>query len=170
MKKIRKLTTCREFTIVPVYMNGEILNYIIDNEDAEEIGKYLWSADARGYAKTSSNKKNPPFSSYLHRIVMKPSPNEQVDHINGNTLDNRRCNLRIVSNQQNQMARHKVVGKSGYKGVIERNGVFRASIKFNGKKIQLGSYKTAQKAARAYNQAAVVLFGEYAVLNEVHYG
>jgi len=169
MKKPRHIYTDSGVGIVPTYKKGEIVLAKISVEDIAEASKYMWCCDSRGYPKTSTNKKERVIHSYLHRLIMKPKPSEQVDHINGDGLDNRRENLRIATNQQNQMARHVVVGKSGYKGVYERNGIYRASIKFNGKKIHLGGYKTPQKAARAYNQAAIALFGEYAVINEVKY-
>jgi hypothetical protein len=102
-------------------------------------------------------------------MIMQPEPDEQVDHINGNRWDNRRSNLRIVTNQQNQMARHVVVATSGYKGVAKHGELWRARIKYNGKIIRLGSYPTPQKAARAYNQAALALFGEHAVINRLEY-
>lgn len=100
---------------------------------------------------------------------MQPKPNEQVDHIDGNPLNNTRSNLRIVTNQQNQMARHKAVSKTGYKGVAKHGNGWRAQIKFNQKQIRLGTYATPEKAAKAYNQAAIALFGNHAVINEVKY-
>lgn len=169
MKKLRPLENRGKITAVPVYHKGKILESVIDTEDAPLVAKYLWSISGKqGYAKTGNVKA--PRNGYLHRMILNPSPTEQVDHINGNKLDNRRANLRIVTNQQNQMARHVAVGRSGYKGVYKHGSSYRAAIKFNQKQIKLGTYPTAEKAARAYNQAAKALFGEYAVLNEITYG
>lgn len=139
---------------------------IIDTVDAHKVARYLWSMN-NGYARTAN--RNAPFNGYLHRLIVMPKLNEQVDHIDGNRLNNIRDNLRIVTNQQNQMARHATISASGYKGVHKHGKGFRASIKFNGKQIRLGSYPTSQRAAKAYNQAAIALFGEHAVINEVRY-
>ena len=99
----------------------------------------------------------------------------QVDHINGNTLDNRKENLRLCTNQQNAMHRGKTKNnKSGYKGVRymkkkkgminEHSKPWQAQIYLNQKQIYLGCYKTPEEAARAYDKKAIELFGEYATL------
>lgn len=165
---MRPLQNQGEITVVPVYRKGEILDCFIDTVDAQKVARYLWcSSGVGGYAKTGNKKA--PKNGYLHRMITDAEPGQQVDHIDGNRLNNTRANLRLVSNQQNQMARHAVVGRSGYKGVAKHGLGYRATIKFNQKTIRLGTYKTAEKAARAYNQAAVALFGEYAVLNDLTY-
>ena len=91
-----------------------------------------------------------------------------VDHINGNPLDNRKSNLRICTNAENQ--RNRGVNKnntSGYKGVCwaKQNKKWKARIKHNGKLIHLGYYKDKEEAARAYDKKAKELHGEYAYLN-----
>lgn len=147
---------------VPVYCSGVILYAVIDKEDVGLVEDIFWSSDKRGYARGNNI--------YLHRHILKPPTNKQVDHINGNRLDNRRANLRLATNQQNQMARHVVVGKSGYKGVHKHGKKWRAQIKYNGKLVRLGSYETPERAAKAYDQAAKALFGEWGVLNgDFHY-
>jgi hypothetical protein len=161
---MRQLKENGNITVVPVYCGGTIVDAIIDTIDAPKVSKYLWSMN-NGYARTGN--RNAPFNGYLHRLILAPKLNEQVDHIDGNRLNNIRDNLRLVTNQQNQMARHVAVSGVGYKGVHKHGKGFRAHIKFNGKQIRLGSYPTAIKAAKAYNQAAIALFGEYAVINEV---
>jgi len=167
MKRPRPLTIKDDIAFVPVYRGGDFLEAIIEATDAPLISKYLWSMSGKnGYPKTSNRKA--PKNGYLHRMIMQPTPIEQVDHIDGNPLNCLRTNLRIVTNQQNQMARHVAVAKLGYKGVHKHGKQYRAQITFNQKLIRLGSYPTIQKAARAYNQAATALFGEYAVINEIN--
>jgi hypothetical protein len=95
-----------------------------------------------------------------------------VDHINGNPLDNRRCNLRAATRQNNNQNRHVTRGALPYKGVNAktdqpRKNPFRAYIGVNGKQINLGHYPTPEAAALAYNEAAKKHFGEFAWLNKI---
>ena len=95
-------------------------------------------------------------------------PTGQVDHINGDRSDNRICNLREVSNSQNQMnAGLNSRNTSGRKGIwwSKDESRWRAHIIVDKKKLYLGSYKTPDEAAHAYNKAAVHLHGEFARLN-----
>jgi hypothetical protein len=94
----------------------------------------------------------------------------QVDHINGNTLDNRKENLRICT--QNQNGKNRLLNKnnvSGYKGVTYKkaNKLWCAQIVVNYHKMYLGLFTTAEAAALAYNEAAKKYHGEFAKLNEV---
>lgn len=116
---------------------------------------------------------------YFHRLVMglKIGDKIRVDHRNQNGLDNRKENLRRATIQQNAMNSMKVVGKmygesitsSGFKGVsyYRRDKNFSAYIHAMGKKIHIGYYKDEISAAKAYNDAAVKYYGEFASLNEV---
>ena len=100
---------------------------------------------------------------------------EVVHHINGNKLDNRKCNLRFVTVQQNCFNSKKkkspvgAANPSPYKGVTWRNdrGKWRSCITVNGRRIYLGLFETAQEAALVYNEAAVKYHGDYAKLNEI---
>lgn len=107
----------------------------------------------------------------LTHLIMNPPRGMVVDHINGNTLDNRRCNLRVCTHAEN--ARNNTLIKTtttGYKGVhcAKANGSkkpWRSRIKYNYKEIQLGTFDTKQEAAEAYDIAALKYFGEFAKLN-----
>lgn len=109
----------------------------------------------------------------LSRLIMDAPNNKMVDHINGNTLDNRKENLRLCSNQQNQCNRKKQIKatSSKYKGVVYtgkyKTKRWQSSIKHNGIMQFLGMYETEELAALAYNNAAKTKFGEFAYLNEV---
>lgn len=111
----------------------------------------------------------------LHRFIMNPPKKEQVvDHKNTNdTLDNRRSNLRIGTQQQNTFNQSKRIGSlsSKYKGVKldKRRGIWYSSITYCYKTISLGSFKTEIEAAIVYNDAAVKYFGEFALLNDIPY-
>ena len=106
----------------------------------------------------------------MHSFIMNPSVNFEVDHINGNGLDNRKENLRICNSQQN--ARNRGLNKSsktGFKGIaVTNNGrCFYSQMKVNGVRIYIGSFKTKEEAARAYDKASVEHFGKFARTNEM---
>lgn len=109
---------------------------------------------------------------FLHREIMKVSDNLIVDHINGNPLDNRKCNLRICNNSENTRNRDKSKNNtSGYKGVCfvknKKQKQWVSKIKYNYKSITLGYFHTKEEAAKVYNKAAIKYFGEFAKLNEI---
>lgn len=149
---------------------------IVDDDDFKRLGQYKWCAfPAYGnwYAGRSirSNIKNRKQEFVLmHRIIMNAEKGMQVDHKNGNGLDNRRCNIRFCSKTENQ--RNKRILKSntsGYKGVYldKRTGKWYAQINVCYKKRRLGLFDTKECAALAYNNAAKELFGEFARLNDL---
>ena len=88
----------------------------------------------------------------------------QVDHKNRNGLDNRRDNLRLATHGQN-LANSKTHSESGFKGVEKNKHRFYASISIDGKTKKLGGYDTPEEAARAYDEAALEQFGEFARIN-----
>lgn len=98
----------------------------------------------------------------LHRWLM-GEPDGQVDHRDRDSLNNQKGNLRVATNQQNSANKSPTPGK--FKGVQERNGRYRTTIMFNYKSMSLGTYATAEEAARAYDTKAKELFGEFACLN-----
>jgi HNH endonuclease/AP2 domain len=108
----------------------------------------------------------------MHRAIMRAPTGAVVDHINGDTLDNRRSNLRVVTQAQNSRNRRKTPGlTSAYKGVYYRAEAksypWCAIIQVNGMKVQLGQFMTERDAALAYNAAATRLHGEFARLNDL---
>lgn len=104
---------------------------------------------------------------YLHRVIMNAPPGVQVDHINGDTLDNRRCNLRLCTHKENGHNRKLQGGTSKFKGVTwhKRDRKWQAGIRHNGKQIHLGYFNDDVEAARAYDRAARKYFGEFARVN-----
>ena len=119
------------------------------------------------YGHTPSKRKE----SSLHTLIMNTPKGMVVDHINGNPLDNRKCNLRICTNAEN--SRNNTLWKTssiGLKGVqsAKANGSaksYRARIKYNYEEIQLGTFITKEEAGIAYDKKALELFGEFASLN-----
>lgn len=105
---------------------------------------------------------------YMHRAIAGGIEGLHVDHIDQNSLNNRRENLRPATSSQNGCNRPVQVNSgNGLKGVCldKRYGTWYAQIKINKKPIHLGSFKTKEEAAIAYNEAAVRLHGEFACLN-----
>ena len=93
---------------------------------------------------------------------------KELDHINRNKSDNRICNLRECNRSQN-LANKLPYENRKYKGVYfdKRRGKYQSQIKHNNKQYYLGTFKTSEAAARAYNAKALELYGEFALLNEV---
>lgn len=137
---------------------------IVDDEDYEVVNSITWYYNGR-YAARKTNGK----TILLHRFIMKPSIGFVIDHINGDTLDNRKCNLRICNQSQNRAnSKRSKTNKSGYKGVCfdKRLKKYRAYIKKDGVMYNLGLYITAKDAGKAYNKKALELFGEFAKQKE----
>lgn len=140
---------------------------IVDDEDYEYLKQWNWQLmRSSGHVGRSEYKKG---TILLHRVVNN-TPNELfTDHINQNKLDNRRENLRTCSKAQNSMNRAKQNGKysSKYKGVTwcKKSQKWKARVKYNGKFIALGHHTSEIEAAKAYNQKAEELFGEFFVPN-----
>lgn len=143
---------------------------IVDPNLFEELNKFKWSVEGRTGKFYASRRINGKLIK-MHRFILGlEDPKICVDHINGNTLDNRISNLRICTWAQNlRNSAIKPSNKSGYKGVCfsEKLNRFRATIKVNYKQIHLGVFRTAIEAARAYNAAAILHHGEFARLNEI---
>lgn len=102
---------------------------------------------------------------FMHRLIACPGPGQVVDHANGDTLDNRRANLRVCSYSQNSAnSRRPTHNKSGIKGVgwMKSERKWRARIQVEGKDMHLGFFETKEEAAWAYFDAAKRHFGEFA--------
>lgn len=108
-----------------------------------------WYLQANGYV------RNRRTGDYLHRILMKATKGQIVDHINRNRIDNRSENLRIVDGTGNNLNRQPGKSKSGITGVRKRNvgHTWIARIGLYGKEVYLGDFKTKQEAVVARRQA-----------------
>lgn len=146
---------------------------LIDDSDIERvIGKYIRLKLIAGmpYAAirhTIVGKQRK--ESYLHRYLLDEPENKFVDHINGDTLDNRKDNLRLCNHQDNMRnSKKRKHSRQLYKGIVLlNNGTYTARISINGKYKYLGRFETAIHAALAYNEAAKKYFGEFARLNDL---
>lgn len=149
-------------------------NYaLVDTEELSKLCEHIWTiishvknreSNRYRYASTKINNKNIK----MHRFLMDAPDGFHVDHINGNTLDNRKENLRIVTAQQNQGNSRKIaVFTSKFKGVCwqKASSKWRAYIAVNRRQQHLGLFENEIDAAKAYDMAAEKEFGEYAFYN-----
>ena len=145
---------------------------IVDEDDFERVNAYKWSKckGKRGktcYAITNINGKKVR----LHRFILgMTDPKIEVDHKDANGMNNSKINLRPATRKQNaQNLPIRENSKTGYKGVCLRKGrtTYQAHIGINGKTKVLGCFNTKEDAARAYNEAALMNYGEFSNLNEI---
>lgn len=146
---------------------------IVDDDDFEQINQYKWFLQ-RGYARRQQhvylgvNKyENVTFS--MHRMIMGlTDPKIEVDHINHNKLDNRKCNLRICNRNGNVQNTSSCRNSSSkYIGVCwdKRDKVWIATVKHNGKQVYRAYFKNEVDAAKERDRVASIYHGEFANLN-----
>jgi len=141
---------------------------LVSDEDFHWLSQRKWHLNGRGYVTCSLWGKRGGTEVYMHRLILLAPDTATVDHINHDPLDNRRTNLRLATQSQQNANKPKFKGKSRFKGVYRRwdGRKWVAQIK-HGKPINLGSFESEIAAALAYNKAAIEHFGEFAHLNEI---
>ncbi len=148
---------------------------IIDAETfplIEPYGKFSswWNVCTKSfYARARlRNSGTPGTSKYLHRIIMQAPSSMHVDHIDHDTLNNRRENLRLATPSQNQCnMKIQSRNRSGYKGVsfCSRTRLWQAKIAVDHRQIWLGRHATIEEAAKAYEEGAKIFHGDFRYLN-----
>lgn len=138
---------------------------LVDDEDYEKVIKFKYYINYRNSVMKNASKKDKHRS--LHRLIMNAPQHMEVDHINRNPLDNRKCNLRLCSVAENRQNVSKNRGKSKYKGVHwdKRSNKWRAEIWVNRKHLRLGRFDCELDAAKAYDTAAKLYHKDFAWLN-----
>jgi hypothetical protein len=147
-----------------------------------ETGEFTWLGDfnakrvgrragttigSKGYRTITIKKRR----FYEHRIAWYMMTGEdptglEIDHINGDKSDNRFVNLRLATCQQNKANCGLTANNtSGFKGVTKNRAAWVASIMKDHQYVYIGSFKTPEEAAQAYDVKAVELFGDYAMTN-----
>jgi len=173
LKRRRNMTTNREIIIKEDYALVPLTQgkfAFIDKCDAEFISKWTWQVlkdygrSRTCYAVRNRNKEDPPGTTRtirLHRVIINALKGVEVDHINRDGLDNRRCNLRVISrseNMQNTVRRKRLPGiNSKYKGLtwLPAQKKWRAVCGFRGKAVHLGCFDSEMEAAHEYDNFVI---------------
>lgn len=154
---------------------------LVDEEDFEFLNQFTWSLiewQGKQYAKRKQRLSDDKYPEYgtisMHSMILKGAI--EIDHMNGDGLDNRKENLREVTHKQNlQGQKVQRRSKSGYRGVSyfpnagqwKRKKPWRARIKVDGNDRTIGYYETPEQAAEAWNKEAFLAWGKYASLNDM---
>lgn len=146
---------------------------MVDDADYADLSQWKWSAEKRRsgfYAIRGIRRSDGSKSTIrMHTQILRSDDGAEIDHRDGNGLNNQRSNLRTATEAQNQWNTRKTRGKtSRFKGVswCARFGRWKAFISVNGCHINLGSYSIEEAAAVAYNEAAKAMHGQFAQINE----
>src|SRR5690606_25463401 len=140
---------------------------LVDEDDYHILNKHNWSVHKK-YAYRIEFIDGKRVHIYMHRLLTDAPSLQEIDHINGDTLDNRKSNLRFATRSQNAMNKvdRGVGSETGYRGVyFTKNNCFYSIITINRKQLYLGTYNYAKSAAEAYDDAARLYFGEYGRYN-----
>lgn len=153
---------------------------LVDDEDFEYLDQFNWHTSTYrelSYAKRNIYTGKLHTLSHMHREIFEYRGIDltglEVDHINGDGLDNRRSNLRLATHQENlaNCAKRSATRNKnhGFKGITlnPANGRWIAQIMVDGVHIECGDYSTPGEAAKAYDEAAIRYFGEFAKTNNV---
>lgn len=149
-----------------LHING--CSVLLDDEDYEVVagGNWkIWSSHGHSYVVKRQRFGPRRLLRILHRELINAPADRWVDHRNGNTLDNRKSNLRVCTPTENARNRKQESGSvSRFKGVSRHSSTsWKAQIQVDGKHMYLGVYSTEERAAEAYNEAARKHFGEFYV-------
>jgi len=159
-KKQRVLVQPEDYKLIPL-TKGKFAK--VDNEDFDRVKDINWSYNNQGYAKND-------YVGRMHRFIMNCPDDKVVDHINHDTIDNRKVNLRICDQQENCYNSSIQVGKSSiYKGVSwdKSRRLWMSYITVNKKRIILGYFKDEIDAAKSYDDASIKYHGEFGFINGV---
>lgn len=137
---------------------------LVDAKNLEWLSEFGWYLNPNGYAIAGTNGGTRKV--LMHRLLagLERGCRDEVDHINGNRIDNREANLRVCTRQENSMNRHKNPDtKSGLKGVSESYGEkWAARISKNGRRMNIGVFDTPEEAHEVYRAVAQILHDEFA--------
>ena len=149
---------------VKIPLTNSKLTFLVDDEDAPRVLLHNWYLRAGYICRTDTRMP-------ITRFLLNPEPELVVDHISGNRRDNTKANLRICTKNQNWFnAKSHKNSRSKYKGVTWdiKAKKWAAQIQYSKQHKFIGYFNTELEAAKAYNDNAVLLFKEYAKLNELN--
>ena len=146
---------------------------IVDTEDLRRLSRFRWCTSKKSKKSSKpliyAHRNDGDKIVYMHREVLSEvllvDASKEIDHINGNSLDNRKTNLRVCTRRQNAQNLRKGKGYSSrFKGVCwsKNTGKWRARIDHSDKQIHLGYFESESQAAKAYDEKAKELFGKFA--------
>ena len=149
-------------------------SFVVDDDLDDIVGECCWQSlrpryrnkHLTSYVRGRDNKTKKTV--LLHRLLVGAFCGEEVDHINGDGMDNRLCNLQLVTRTQNQQKRRPRKGLTT-RGVhfIARLNKWQARLTFEGKRHSLGLFTAKEEAIKAYNEKAKTVHGKFAYLNEL---
>lgn len=152
--------------LIPLLPYSKFQYTKVDDQDFDDLSKFRWHIQ-RGYVRRDLRVRD--FGpTQMHRYILGTPEDMLTDHKNGDTLDNQRSNLRVVTTLQNSWNTGlNSNNKTGAKGVRwhKKDEKYYAEIMNAGRKIHLGSFDDPMQAALAYDAAAISLRGEYACVN-----
>ena len=159
----------KEYRYLPLTQNQFA---IVDAADFDWLNQWNWFArwsriTHSFYARRNDRMNGHRVTILMSREIMKCGPTEEIDHISHDTLDNRKSNLRIATGSQNCCNRRRnITNRSGYKGVrLHYCGKWEAQIECGPTRKYIGLFCSKEDAARAYDEEAKKLHGEFAYLN-----
>ena len=157
------MNTCKEILLTKVKVA------LVDQDEFEWLSNWKWSCTSHGYAcRGTTGRGGVKNTYYMHREIINAKDGQDVDHINGNRLDNRKANLRLCNRSENMMNSSGISDRSSsFKGVHwnKKQERWVAQISENKKVRHLGSFEDETEAAKAYDQSARKAHGEFAKLN-----
>lgn len=161
---IREIIIRGDIAIVPLTAGHEA---IIDSADVPLVAGVNWTANRHAsgglvYATRNIKSRGTWSKVIMHRLIMNAPPDMHVDHCDGDSLNCRRSNMRIVTVRENNINRGiRVTNKCGLKGVCRKGNRFIAAISLDGVKRFLGAFATAEEAYAVYCNAGKALHGEF---------
>ena len=162
MRKVDKYKKYGDYSIIYLDKGKQVL---IDTEDLGKVLMYHWHDNGKGYARTAFKVAGKLVHLRMHRYLLNLDDSSLiVDHINHNTLDNRKCNLRVCTRKENGANTNKpITNTSGYKGVSYDKSKKRwvAYIWNNNKRLLLGRYKSKKDAINTRRRANFIYQKDY---------
>lgn len=173
MCKLKNVRFENNICYFDIHSKHGIFTVLIDKEDYERCKNHSWSVSfpcSKNKYKRIETRFSDNKLKRLHRFILNIHDKYvKIDHINRNTLDNRKCNLRFCNDAQNaRNCSYEGKNKTGYRGVYRNNinGKYRACISINNKTFHIpGNFHTPEEAAKIRDEWSLKVSKEFAVLN-----
>lgn len=166
------MATCEDSTTRQIPLRNKygetVAVAIVDADDYDWLMQSRWSLSACGYASGRVRLDGKSIVTFMHRYMLRPVKGLNVDHINGNRLDNRRCNLRLCTNAENKRNRGSLKNSSSRFVGVSWSSVRRkwtATVHVKLKQVYTECFDSEEEAARARDRKALEIQGEFARLN-----